>query len=156
MTSGFISRSIETEASRVQSNRPDNWQRVGGECVDFHRTRRLQPTEKVWSIIAVGTPTYSKQEHAGSATFAPQRRVAIGIPLDHVFSLGVLGAKNEIKNYLAIFRILERSEIHGWIGRLAFVEHIDLGSHRAVDIDSLDGRFDQYHPLETFACLPRR
>src|SRR5262249_46910813 len=65
-------------------------------------------------------------------------------------------AENEIKNYLAGFWILNNGEIDGWIGRLAFVEHAYLGSHRVVDIDSPYSCFDQQHLLEAFARLTLR
>lgn len=42
----------------------NNWQRVGCECIDLRRARQLQPAEKVCCIVAVATPTYSKQEYA--------------------------------------------------------------------------------------------
>ena len=84
----------------------NNWQRVARECIYLRRARRLEPAEKVCCIVAVSTPTYSKQKHAGCAILASKRRIAIGIPLDDVFSLGILRAENEIKNYLAIFWIL--------------------------------------------------
>lgn len=44
--------------------RANNWQRVGCECIDLRRARQLQPAEKVCCIVAVATPTYSKQEYA--------------------------------------------------------------------------------------------
>ena len=77
---------------------------------------------KVCCIVAIGTPMDSKQKHTGFATLASQRRIAIGIPLDDIFSRGILGAENEIKNYLAIVWIPGSGEIDGWIGRLAFVK----------------------------------
>src|SRR4249919_2032887 len=137
-------------------HRPNNWQRVGGEGVDLRRSCRLQPAEKVCCIVAVGTPTYSKQEHAGCASLAFQRRVAIGIPFDDVFSLGILRAENEIKNDLVIFWVFKDDKIDGWISRLTFVEHTDLERYRAVDIGFPYNCFDQHHALETFSRLTRR
>src|SRR4029079_4468053 len=136
--------------------RTNNWQRVGNEGVYLRRARRLQPAEKVRCIVAVGSPTYSQKEHAGCTILASPHLGAIGIPLDNVFSLGILRTENEIENDLVIFWILNDCEIDGWIGRLTLVEHTDLGSNRAVDIDPPHDRFDQQHSLETFAHLTRR
>src|SRR5262249_2061745 len=113
------------------------------------------PAEKVRCVVAVATPAYAKQEHAGCATLTFQRRIAIGIPLDDVFSAGILRAENEIKNDLIVFWILEGGEIDGWVGRPASVEHAYLSSPRTIDVESPARCFDQHHPLETFARLAK-
>src|SRR5262245_35075787 len=108
-------RPFRPEPLKSLFDRPNNWQRIGGECIDLRRTRRLQSAEKICCTVAVGTPTYSKQEHARYATLPSQCRIAISIPLDYVCPLGILRAQNEIKNYLVIFWISKEGEIDGWI-----------------------------------------
>src|SRR5262245_58617243 len=96
---------------RVLVHWTNNRYRIGSECIGLCRVHQLQPAEKVCCFVAIGAPTYSKQEHTRRTTLVSQWRVAIGIPLDDIFSLGILRAENEIKNYLVIFLIFKTAKL---------------------------------------------